>query len=557
LTVIDEISVDKKLLSEAIEKWIKGLSLPIVQREFVWEPDKIKELVDSIIRDYPIGTIILWETEEDFPGSPLIDSKESESPIRIKTYIIDGQQRLTALLLIREGWKIKREGVEISSEPVSYNPSNKRLYVSEKIGIDISLLVNAALGDAEVYQKLKKTHPIDSKKAVDDIGKKIVGYPLSIYTLKTKHKLSPKELEEAANEIADIFTRINRSGEPLGNLQLFLSFFAAAFKDLKKDLVGNYRSLNNKYNKEFPRWEVINRFVFSNLGMSQNQITRVDSFKKAINELKNEYSKKTAKLHDIMNASYTAADVTLSIINSELGIYTANRIPSQNAMLPLFKWVYKNGAETAEKIPGKTKREMMGWFLVASFNGLYGNSINKRIQNDLRTVEESGVKCFPLKPLLQNMKREDIPSYIRRTDLYDYQINVFLFPAYAMLMNVLLFRKHALNWASQEVTSKPENAIHHIFPSEFLKENGYKENGMINNFNNVTIISSRINGEIGDTPPSEYLSSYDEQTLRNHMIPLDKKLWQIENYEDFLQERKRLIYDETKKLIESFSSKFK
>jgi succinate dehydrogenase flavin-adding protein (antitoxin of CptAB toxin-antitoxin module) len=67
---------------------------------------------------------------------------------------------------------------------------------------------------------------------------------------------------------------------------MFLSFFAAVFSELKFEIVQRYQTLFNKYDEQFPSWEVVNRFVFSNLGMTQNQITKIDSFKKAIESLK-------------------------------------------------------------------------------------------------------------------------------------------------------------------------------------------------------------------------------------------------------------------------------
>ncbi len=556
MTVVDEIGVDKKLLSEAIGKnWIRTLSLPIVQREFVWESEDIRELVDSIIHDYPIGTFILWETEEEFPGSPLVDVDGHQESARTRTYIIDGQQRLTALLLIKDRWKIKREKFEITSEPIHYNPSNKSLYVSEKIGIDISLLVNAALGDVEAHQELMQKHPLEFKNAVTEIGTRIAGYALPIYTLKTKHKLSPEEQEDAAEEIAQIFTRVNRAGERLGNLQLFLSFFAAAFSELKKDLVDSYRSLNDKYNKEFPTWEVMNRFVFSNLDMTQTRITRVDSFTNAIREIKSDYAGKTNKLRNVITGSHDAADVIMGIVNGELGIYTPNRMPSQNALIPLFKWAYVKNITKVSQISNQTKNKMIGWFFVASFQSLYGNKINTRIQRDIETIEgKKDNKGFPLSELLENMRKEDVPTTIRKGDLTEFYYDIFRNDSYAMLLNVLLFRNGATNWAGQPVTSKPENAIHHIFPREYLKKNNIKDPVEVNDFANATMISSRINSEIGEQAPSDYLPTYDPQYLKSHMIPLNPKLWVADKYYDFLEAREKLIWDETKRMLAGLSS---
>lgn len=557
MTVVDEIGVDKKLLSEAIGKnWIRALRLPIVQREFVWDSDKIRDLIDSIVHDYPIGTVILWETEEDFPGSPIVDTDAHDSQSRMRTYVVDGQQRLTSLLLISERWKLQREGTEISTEPIRYNPTNRGLYVGGRVGIDISLLLNAALGDVNAIQELSKEHPGDFKRAVDDIGTRVARYPLPIYTLKTKHKLTPEEEEKAAEEIAQIFTRVNRSGERLGNLQLFLSFFAAAFSDLKKELIDSYRSLNDQFGKEFPRWEALNRFVFGNLQLTQSRITRINSFTTAIKELKEEYGAKPAALRALISKSQRSAAVVLRLVNSELGIYTPNRLPSQNALVPLMKWAFLSGIAKSEEISAPTRRRMMGWLVVASFQGYYGSKVNTRLQTDLETVESGGGKAFPLSRLLSNMKRDDAAPTIRKQDLTGYRIDTFRSDNAAMLLNVVLFRGGATNWAGQPVTSRPENSIHHIFPREYLRANDVTDPFDVNELANCTVISSQVNSEIGDTPPADYLPTYDGKYLKAHFIPTEPRLWTIERYDDFLTARKKLIWEATKDTLQGLSKDF-
>ena len=93
---------------------IKGewrLYLPSFQREFVWNYDDIKTFFESILNGYPTGTIILWEVpkpEVDIFSLPLIDYKNVSEGEEFY-YVIDGQQRLTSLMLLACGWKIKRE----------------------------------------------------------------------------------------------------------------------------------------------------------------------------------------------------------------------------------------------------------------------------------------------------------------------------------------------------------------------------------------------------------------------------------------------------------------
>jgi hypothetical protein len=544
-TLVDDINVDKKMLSEVMGKWSYALRIPVIQRDFEWDAEDVKELLDSIVRGYPIGSVILWETKVDFPSTPLIDLKEKYFP-PTPLYVLDGQQRLTSLLLVKEGWKITRNGKELKIDPISYNPANNSFYISGKRGIDVSLIVRAALGDVTAFKTLVSDHPSDYKKAVENVGQRILQYQLPIYTIRTLKDISNSP--NVANEIAEIFTRVNSAGVSLGNIQMFLSFFAAVFSELKFEIVQRYQTLFNKYDEQFPSWEVVNRFVFSNLGMTQNQITKIDSFKKAIESLKEQYSSKPSQLKEIISSSFNSMDLILNFISNETGIYHSNRIPSQNALLPLFKYVYVNKITNLNQISTRNKKLMLKWFIIASFNGYYTASPNKKIEQDLKSFKG---ESFPYESLVKNMQKEKIHPRILKKDIVELVVDVTrgnTGRSYLMLLNILLFRNRSNNWAGQRVTSK-NSVVHHIFPREYLLENNIRDREDINDFANITLIDQIINQEIKNRPPSEYLKSFNKDALESHFIPLNEDLWKVENYEKFRIERSKLIWKGLEQLI--------
>jgi hypothetical protein len=475
----------------------------------------------------------------------LIDLKEKYFP-PTPLYVLDGQQRLTSLLLVKEGWKITRNGKELKIDPISYNPANNSFYISGKRGIDVSLIVRAALGDVTAFKTLVSDHPSDYEKAVENVGQRILQYQLPIYTIRTLKDISNSP--DVANEIAEIFTRVNSAGVSLGNIQMFLSFFAAVFSELKFEIVERYQTLFNKYDEQFPSWEVVNRFVFSNLGMTQNQITKIDSFKKAIESLKERYSSKPSHLREIISSSFNSMDLILNFISNETGIYHSHRIPSQNALLPLFKYVYVNKITNLNQISTKNKKLMLKWFIIASFNGYYTASPNKKIEQDFNSFKG---ESFPYESLVKNMKKEKIIPRILKKDIVDLVVDVTrgnTGRSYLMLLNVLLFRNKSNNWAGQRVTSK-NSAVHHIFPREYLLENNIRDREDINDFANITLIDPIINQEIKNRPPSEYLKSFNKDALENHFISLNEDLWKVENYEKFRIERSKLIWKGLEQLI--------
>jgi hypothetical protein len=276
--------------------------------------------------------------------------------------------------------------------------------------------------------------------------------------------------------------------------------------------------------------------------MTQSQINRIDSFRPALKAIRSEYGKNVKKLSQVVNSSYRAADIILRLITKELGIVTSNRLPAQNVLLPLFKWAYLNDVSEVDDIKGTTTKQMLYWFIVASFFGLYGSYINRRIQHDLEAVAQS--TKFPLKALLQNIENEKLPSAIGEKDIIskrNYYSDASRDRSYLMLLNAVLFRSKAPNWAGQIVDSK-NTTVHHIFPREFLKDK-VEDEDMINDLGNLTLIAPQINSEISDTPPSEYLPKYDPSYLKSHLIPGDKELWRPERYAKFLLKRTQMMWE--------------
>jgi hypothetical protein len=99
-------------------------------------------------------------------------------------------------MLVQTGWKLSRGSKEITTTPISYVPDNQKLYLSSKKGIDLALIVNASLGDAESILKLQRDYPNSYKKAMDGVGEKIVNYELPFYVLKSSTSEGDRSLRE-------------------------------------------------------------------------------------------------------------------------------------------------------------------------------------------------------------------------------------------------------------------------------------------------------------------------------------------------------------------------
>lgn len=200
---------------------------------------------------------------------------------------------------------------------------------------------------------------------------------------------------------------------------------------------------------------------------------------------------------------------------------------------------------------------MLYWFLVGSFNGIYSSSANWKIEQDLALIRE-GKGSFPLDDLLKAMKdRPPRANAVNKADLTDERFNVLrgrTGKEYLMILDVLLHRNEATDWAGKNVVSE-DSAVHHIFPREFLKANGETRDEYINCIGNLTLIDPSVNSEIGDTPPDEYFKDFKEPDLLDrHMIPDDPKLLKVENYEKFLDARLKLMWKQASAMLDELKA---
>lgn len=523
--------------------------LPSFQRQYVWNEDDIKDLIDSIIKNYPIGTIILWKpskesiSEIDPFSKPFMD-KNGTGQKEI-FYIIDGQQRLTSLMLLLNNWQLARGGEIIKCEPITYNPANNKFYKSTKRGIDLSKLIKAFYKfDETAIAELKKTTSPENYKIMEDMVKGILNkYPIPICIMETD-----SEDETTFRDMAEAFIRVNKFGIRIGNLELMLSFLAGAVGgELKQKIRNLYEEFNNKFEIEL---QPIIRFSFSNFDLKQTQISKVEQFKINIKKIMNYNSVSTADIFSKCNKSF---ELTINLLNTKLGLSNSRFLPSQNALIPIAKYIYIRNIESLEQLDESDVKNIINWFVLTSFNGYYSSQPDTKLDRDMELITAA---YFPYEDLIGNMQNRKARIKIRLEDIKrGLDLNVLRLQgrAHLFLLYTILVKEQADDWNGilldqQKVINL---ARHHIFPKDYLEKNLELDEPetkeiMINNLSNITFIHKDINSEIEDTPPEEYLNEYIS-SAKKHFIPTDSNLWSINQYNTFLEYRIRQIYAAGKK----------
>ena len=547
------IDVDKKSIQELMTEVNSGkFLLPSFQRQYVWDENDIRDLIDSIINNYPIGTIILWKpsnisiAEIDPFSKPLIDIN-TKKPNEV-LYVIDGQQRLTSLLLLFNNWIIKRDGEEIKCEiPISYNPTNKKFYKSKTRGIDLSKLVKAfCLDDIEILTELKNNISQEAFEEMKNRIRRILYYRVPIYIMKTSD-----ENEETFKSMAEAFIRVNKYGVRIGNLELMLSFLAGAISgDLKKRIRDLYEDLYEKFEIDL---QPVIRFAFSNFGLKQTQISKVEQFKRNITKISGYELEESKQIFDRCDKSMR---LTLNILKKELGITNSRLLPSQTPLIPIATYFYKRNIDSLDDLDSSDIRNIINWFVLVSFTGYYSSQTDTKLDRDIEVIKQKDV--FPINELIENMKTRKSKIKITNNDVKrGLNLNVLRLQgrSHLFLLYIILTKKEADDWNGMLINKRKllELARHHIFPKEFLEQNLNPEDSelketLINNLANITFIHKDINSEIEDKSPSEYLPDFIE-SAKKHFIPTDQNLWKIEQYTTFLEYRINEIYSKGKELF--------
>lgn len=558
-----------QLIENILEK--DNYYLPAFQRDYVWDEDDVKSLIDSILRGYPIGAIILWKpSSKDFikddPFSvPLTDAVGKNGGDYY--YVIDGQQRLTSLLLLFNGWRLSRNGREIALKvPISLYPTDKddyRLYKSDKRGIDVSLLLRALWKhDIEAYSELVTRYSKEYVKKAEPIIKRILKYKVPVYIMSTT-----KEDPETVMEMAQAFIRINKEGVRIGNVELMLSLLAGKMGGLIRDTI--YNDIYRRIREETFEIQIqpIIRLVLSNFGFAQSQISHVEKFASSLDRIA-KYP--TENLRPTLQRSAKAFKLAVDFVKSELPLPSAQLLPSQQTFVPLAKYFYTTDIEDFENLSSREIDQIKHWFILVNFVGYYSTSPDSKLETDLSVISESN-GTFPYNKLLKNIEQRKYPTKIRK-DLFMRGLNVNVTKRsgrqYLFILYLLLAQENADDWTGRLITQVPYDSLakHHIFPREFLDQNLVIDDPtdkeiMMNNLGNITFINKSTNSEIGDLPPHDddarryyakergYISKIglSENTLMSHFIPLDRELWKLENYEEFLRKRIELMYSALKK----------
>lgn len=497
------------------------IRIPRFQRNYVWSRSETVKLLNSIYKEFPIGSFFLWKAPEKYKTLYKEIPELGQKPLGRSNdirMILDGQQRITSIYVTVKGLKIgdvdyKQICFDLEKEIfVDRAPDNTRF---------ISLFNIISSDDFQrIYDQLDEA----KRKMINKCKDRFKNYPFSIV------EVFEKELEDAI----DIFENINQRGK---RLQLFDLIVAGTWSE-DFDLRIKADEFSNKVeNQGFGQ---INYEVFTqSLSlMLKNKCTRSIQLQLKNQDIVNNWD----NLIKYLELAISYAQRGLGVVQYDFFPY-----PALLSMLTYFFSKLDSRSPNSE-VDNKIKK----WFWNVSLSERYKASTLTLMGDDRKMIDAI---------LSKGSYKYEYPVNIDYTTLIEIpmgRISAIKNAVMCLLakMKPLHFKTgNEINIDSNNISDFNSTEKHHIFPRSFLIK--LNLGSKVNALPNFCFIPAELNKEISNNKPSRYFKLLKnnrkfKQIMRSHLIPVDDNsgIWK-DDYDLFLEQRAELILKEFQKLFGS------
>lgn len=577
-----------------IISWISSgeIAIPEMQRPFVWETSKVRDLMDSLYKGYPVGYLIIWKN----PDVKLKDGTLSSG----KKIVIDGQQRITALTAAIAGKDVVDQQYKKVRIKISFNPIDEKFEVfnpaiekDSKYINDISEVFKPDFNSfnfAVKYGELNNVNPADVSNTITKLTA-IKNNSIGVIDLD-----SDLDIET----VTDIFIRINSKGTVLSQADFAMSKISSNEKyggDVIRKTIDYFCHLNQRpmdleaikeNDKEFAKLDEFNKikWIANNAddiySPAYTDILRVaftsQFYRGKLSDLVNLLSGRNFETRDyeeeIAEESYrklnegvlkfvnkTNYDRYMMILNSA-GIIDSSLIRSDNALnfgYALFILLRDKGIDS-----NKIETIVRKWLVLSVLTGRYSGSPESMFDYDIKRFNlndpDEYLKSVELGQLSDAYWDHILPERLNTSVSSSPYFKLYL---------MAQVHSHDKGFLSKDISIEALIAnrgdIHHLFPKKYLQNNGHNLRNDYNQIANYVMTQSEINIRIKDDAPNVYmkkvLDQIDnqnpyigaittkeglEESFKQNCIPEEFVNYTVDYYFDFLHKRRYLMAQKIK-----------
>lgn len=553
---------ERKSISEVIEEINKKYFLPDIQRDFVWDPEQVYALFDSIMRDYPISTFLFWKQDGAYLKSESIKklefvytskekNRENTEFASSKEYmlVLDGQQRLTTFFLVLKGNYIIRN----NPYDLYFNVLSGDKELEDGILYEFKFF-NEKSGDhfkeedkkdktIKLWFRVKNVYDINDIEDVPDILETAIEKNHEIQLSKEQKKSVSRllrmlkyekliyyypEAEKNYDKVLDIFVRTNSGGTQLSYSDLLFSTIKSKWEEARKKFDLLLLNINNG-----DRYKFSNDFILKTSLLLYAKNTEEVRYK-----TKNFKSDLIHKIKNDWNEFDKAVTLSVDLLRDRLFLSSYKTIASNNSIIPIVYWIFKNRykaiGEERHCIRNREINKMGVWLSKSLLNGIFGGQSDTILYKCKEAIDASSPYSFPAEDIEKRINTETKKSIKLEKEFLD-GISYNSRDSYFVLS---VCYKGAVNFQPRFKGNLPEQD--HIFSYDELHKAKIPEE-KINTIYNIRYIGSGENKIKSNTPYSEWIDSIGEEERKRHFIPEGK--WGVDKFNEFLGRRKKLMED--------------
>lgn len=583
---------------ETILTWVKSgeIAIPEIQRPFVWDATKVRNLLDSLYRGYPVGYLIGWRN----PDVKLKDGTSSKG----KRILIDGQQRVTALMASLLGMEVLTKDYDTVRIRIAFHPVEERFEVSnpairkDPAWIeDVAFVFSPDASLSELTDSYSDRNEGADRRQVSRVFerlRKIINNHVGVIELADDLDIET---------VTEIFIRVNSAGSELSQADFAMSKIA-----VNEEFGGN---LLRKAIEYFCHLAVAPEFL-STIEKKDSTFASSEFFPqmrwlKDVNDdiydptytdmlrvaFTSEFSR--GKLQDLVallsgrnfeTKQYEQAVAedsfarlrkgVLAFINKthfdritmilrSAGFVTSALIGGQNALNFAYILYLRGRAEGTHA--SDLERLVRRWYVMSVLRGRYTGSPETAFDFDIRQIEARGLSNYA-----ESVLETELPE-----SFWDGMLPQLMDTSSAQSPYFLAFQAAQVKLGDRGFLSRDITVqdlllnrcdVHHVYPKKHLKNQGLSR-GRYNQIANFVLAQSEINIAIGHKPPAEYFKDLAEQVaggrkryggisdpddlqanLAMHCIPPQLLVGEVPAYDEFLAERRRLMALKMKRWFE-------
>lgn len=583
---MQKYSVNQHLI-ETVLAWVNSgeIAIPEIQRPFVWDSSKVRDLMDSLYQGYPIGYIIAWRN----PNIRLKDGSISEG----KKILIDGQQRVTALTAAILGQYVVNKTYQRVKIKIAFHPIDERFEVQNPAILkdktwlpDIAEAINGDL--FEIAERYFEINPDVDKKKVRNAFSTLINIP--------KKQIGLIELAPDLDieTVTEIFIRINSKGVVLSQADFAMSKIAsnteyggnelrkaidyfchlAIAPEFYKHIVENdtefasteifqkIQWLKNENEDLYePDYTDLIRVAFTsqfNRGRLSDLVSLLSgrNFEtRTFDEAIAEQSFATLKSGVSKFTNETNYKRFLMIVKSA-GFISPKLLRSQNVMnfaYVLYLKLKEQGVNSVQ-IESYIRR----WLVYTLLTGRYSGSPESVFDFDIKQISQK-----PFAEYLQEKEDGELSEAFWNASLPQSLDTSVASSPYFHVFLASQVKANDRGFLSKDVVVGDlislRGDIHHLFPKDYLKKNGL-DRAKYNQIANYAFMQSEINIKIGNKAPKDYFDLINRQILAGdnkvsgisnnadllanlsmNCVPVELMQMSISDYSDFLQLRRKLM----------------